>query len=232
LYTLSKQNICGLNVTIPYKEKVLDFVKLDKESFFLREIGAVNTIVIRDDELWGFNTDIVGFSRHLKDNINPAGKRIALLGAGGAARAVAYALAKSQVESITIYDIDKVKCTNVVTLIKKFLPKIEAVEKIEELNIKEKDLLINATPIGMKENDPCLVSEEMLHKRLFVYDLIYNPAQTKLLALAKKIGAPNCNGLGMLLFQGIYSFKHFTGQDAPLEVMRQALTKELEKCQK
>jgi len=93
------------------------------------------------------------------------------------------------------------------------------------LVIEHKDLLVNATPIGLKGTDPSLVKEEWLHKNLFVYDLVYNPAQTKLLALAKKSGAKTKNGLGMLLYQGALSFEYFTGKKAPLEVMRGALAK-------
>lgn len=234
LNSLARQNICGLNVTIPYKERVLDFVELDKESFYLREIRAVNTIVVEGGILKGFNTDIPGFSKHLKEQIDPLNKKTAILGAGGAGRAVAYVLASSKAKEIAIYDIDRKKSQGVVDLIKKvFLNfNIEAVGRIEDLNIKEKDLLVNATPIGMEKTDPYLVTEEMLYKDLFVYDLIYNPPQTKLLALAKKVGAKTSNGLGMLLYQGVLSFGHFTGVDAPVEIMRQALTKELEKCRK
>jgi shikimate dehydrogenase len=234
LESLTGQNICGLNVTIPYKEEVLSFVKLDKESFCAQALKAVNTIVLKDGVLKGFNTDKPGFSKHLKENFNPRDKNTAILGAGGAARAVAYALAESKAEKINIYDVDTDKSKSVVSLIKENFPDfdIRAVKKIEDLNIKEKDLLVNATPIGMKETDPCLMKEEMLHRGLFVYDLIYNPPETKLLALAKKIGAKYSNGLGMLLYQGAISFKYFTGKDVPIEVMRQALTEELKKCRK
>jgi shikimate dehydrogenase len=234
LQSLAQQNICGLNVTIPYKEKVLNFVKLDRESFYAQKLQAVNTIVVKDNVLKGFNTDKPGFSRHLKENFDPLNKNTAILGAGGAARAVAYVLAESKAKNIDIYDVDTDKSKSIVSLIKEIFSNfnIQAVKKIEDLKIKEKDLLVNATPIGMKEIDPCLVKEEMLHKELFIYDLIYNPPETKLLALAKKIGAKYSNGLGMLLYQGAISFKHFTEKDAPVEIMRQALIKELEKCRK
>lgn len=234
LETLAKQNICGLNVTIPYKEKVLGFVKLDQESFYAGQLKAINTIVVENGTLKGFNTDKPGFSKHLKEKFDPVNKKTAILGAGGAARAVAYVLAESKSKDITIYDIDENKAYAIVELIKEIFPNfdITAVKNIEDLNIKEKDLLVNATPIGMKKNDPCLIKEEMLHKNLFIYDLIYNPPETKLLTAAKKTGVKYSNGLGMLLYQGALSFTHFTGKDAPLEIMRQALTKELEKCRK
>jgi len=230
--SLEKRGIHGLNVTVPYKEKVLDFVELDSKSFYLRQIKAVNTIVIENGIRKGFNTDMPGFSRDLAEkNGKPENKRIAILGAGGASRAVAYALAEGKAKDIAIYDIDKNKSQNIVDLIKNLFPNltITAVETIEQLKIQEKDLLINATPIGMKSTDGCLVTKEMLHENLFVYDLIYNPPETKLLALAREKHIKNSNGLGMLLYQGALVFVHFTGKQAPIEVMRQALIDEIGK---
>jgi len=224
-----KNNIWGLNVTVPYKERILDSENLDlgKESFYLKQIRAVNTIVKKENTWKGFNTDIPGFSRHLKENFEPSGKRAALLGAGGAARAVAYALAKSGAKEVSIFDIDREKARRVIEMVKAMFPdfKISATDSIEQLNIKNKDLLVNATPIGLKESDPCLLNAEMLHENLFVYDLIYNPKETKLLALAKRVGAKSSNGLGMLLYQGVLSFEHFTGESAPTIIMREALNK-------
>jgi shikimate dehydrogenase len=225
LSNLDKNGICGLNVTVPHKEKALDFVTLDAESFYLRKIRAVNTIVKKKNVWKGFNTDIPGFSKHLKENFNPECKRAAVLGAGGAARAVSYVLADSKAKEIAIFDIDKDKTKAVIEMIENFFPgfNILASENVEDLDIKNKDLLVNATPIGLKESDPCLVKEEMLHKNLFVYDLIYNPAETKLLQIAKQKGAKVSNGLGMLLYQGALSFKYFTGKEPPIEIMRLAL---------
>jgi shikimate dehydrogenase len=228
---LDQQNIYGFNVTIPHKEKVLEFIELDSESFYLREIKAVNTIVKKDNSWKGFNTDIPGFQKHLQGEINPFDKRAAVLGAGGAARAVAYVLSSLKAKEIAIFDVDASKAQGVITMVKNLFPnfKIYATDKIEKLDLKEKDLLVNATPVGMKENDPCLITQEMLHRDLFVYDLIYNPARTKLLALAEKVGARNSNGLGMLLYQGVLSFRHFTGLEAPLGSMRKALMEGVEK---
>jgi len=225
LTNLYNSGISGLNVTVPYKEKVLDLVELDTESLYLRQVKAVNTMVLSEGVWWGFNTDIPGFSRHLKENFKPWKKKIAILGAGGAARAVAYVLAKEKSAQISIFDIDKTKSAGIVEMINSLFPQFEirAVDSVEKLEIKDKDLLVNATPIGLKSADPVLIKEEMLHKDLFVYDLIYNPAETKLLALAKKAGASTSNGLGMLLYQGMLSFEIWTGKKAPEEIMRKAL---------
>jgi shikimate dehydrogenase len=229
LDSLDRNSICGLNVTVPYKEKILDFVNLDFESFYLREIGAVNTIVNKDGVRKGFNTDIPGFSKHLKEQIDPKDKSIAVIGAGGAARAVSYVLAKSDAREIAIFDIDNKKSENVARMIKRLFADfpISPVDNIEKLDIKNKDLLINATPVGLRQDDACLVTEELLHKDLFVYDLIYNPPQTKLLQLAAKVGAKTSNGLGMLLYQGMLSFEKWTGRQAPQEVMQKALEEAL-----
>ena len=229
LESLEKNNIYGLNVTVPYKEKVLDMVKLDSESFYLREIKAVNTIVRDGDSLKGFNTDILGFSKHLKESFAPLGKKAAILGAGGASRAVSYVLAKEGVSEISIYDIDKQKCESIAKMVKTIpsSPSILIAPSIEALDIKNKDLLINATPVGLKKEDPCLVKEDMISKDIFIYDLIYNPPETKLLALAKEKGAKYSNGLGMLIYQAAQSFIHFTGTSASLDsiinIMRKAL---------
>ncbi len=226
-------NIYGLNITVPYKEKILKFVELEAESLFLGKIGAVNTIVVKDKKLIGYNTDIPGFARDVKERFNPSnvegffiGKKAAVLGAGGAARAVVYALVEyCGIKDIAIFDIDEVKKNNVVKMIKELFSdlKIYGVDSIEQLNLKDKDLLINATPIGMKETDPCLVDDKLIHKDLFVYDLVYNPEETKLLKIAKNKGARVSNGLGMLLYQGVLAFEIWTGAKAPVDIMRQAL---------
>lgn len=229
LKDFKKNNIFGLNVTIPYKEKVIPF--LDNLSEEANLIGAVNTIRRIDDKLEGFNTDGEGFLKHLTEDLgfNSQGKIIAVFGAGGAGRAISVYLSQKRPKSITIYDIDKTKVSVLVRHLKENFHNTEfrSANSIAELNIQNSDLLINATPLGLKESDPCLIDEKFLHKNLLVYDLIYNPEETKLLKLAKTKGAKTSNGLGMLLCQGMLSFKIWTNQDAPLEIMRQALQKEL-----
>ena len=223
---LRKNGVAGFNVTFPYKEKVLPY--LSSRSFGVREIGAANTVVVaRDGKLKGFNTDFAGFSRHLKElKVKP--RKAALIGAGGAARAVCFALAgKNKVEEICIYDIDAFKSLGLVSQFKDVFSQVKfsAVARIEELGLRDKDLLVNASPVGMHADDPCLIDKGLLHKGLFVYDLIYNPGQTKLLAAAKEAGIRFSNGLGMLLYQGVLAFEHFTGKKAPIETMRVALEK-------
>jgi len=232
ILSLKENNIRGFNVTIPYKEKILDYVN-GYRSLGVRVIGAVNTIrVEKDGKLSGFNTDFLGFSRHLIElKWNP--KKIALIGAGGAAKAVCFALAKKGAREIAIYDIDKFKTIALTERFKNNFPATNFVTagSIAELDLATKDLLVNASPVGMKTDDPCLVSAKQLHPGLFVYDLIYNPARTTLLGLAASRDLGNANGLGMLLYQAIVPFEKWTGRRAPLAVMRQALERELRKCQ-
>ncbi|MCM8797309.1 MAG: shikimate dehydrogenase [Candidatus Omnitrophica bacterium] len=224
--TLAEENIFGFNVTIPYKERIMDFVKPDRVSSYLRQIKAVNTVVFQDGVWKGFNTDISGFKRDLDERgVSVLGKSAALLGAGGAGRAVAYVLANNGAKDITVYDVDAVRAKSLIELINGlfFGFKINYVTEPGQLDIPDKDILVNATPVGMKESDPIPVEPEVLHPGLFVYDLIYNPAQTKLIRIAKDKGAKTANGLGMLLYQGALSFEYFTGMEAPVELMRQAL---------
>jgi shikimate dehydrogenase len=229
LKDLGKNDIFGLNVTIPYKERMMDFATIDFELFHLKRIGAINTIVDKNGVWKGFNTDIAGFDNHLKERFSPQNKKAAIVGAGGAARAVAYVLASSGAKEIAIFDIERAKSENVVKMIRSlFDVYMFSVDKVEGLNIQDKDLLVNATPLGLKETDLLPVKEELLHRGLFVYDLIYNPCETKLLSAAKKIGASCVNGLGMLLYQGMLSFEIWTGKKAPRDVMQNALTQAIE----
>ena len=238
LRRMDEENIWGLNVTVPYKEKVLDcgFIELDNSSPYAKEIRAVNTIVKKGKSLKGFNTDVAGFLRHLnKINFDPVDKRVAILGAGGAGKAVAYAVAKKGVSQIAIFDIDKDKAEGVSLILGELFPElnISIAERIEQLDMIDKDLLINATPIGLTKDDPCLIEDSMLHEDLFVYDLIYNPSPTKLLSLAKGKGLRCSDGLGMLVYQGAFSFIYFTETLIPyakiVEVMWEAIDKGLGK---
>jgi len=225
---LTQKNIFGLNVTVPYKEKVVPFINSLSDD--ARLIAAVNTIKVQDGKLEGFNTDGAGFLRHLTGDLgfNPEGKSIAIIGAGGASKAVSISLSKKFPKRISIYDVDGVKLLSLVKHLKANFNNIEfnPVSSIAKLGIDNSDLLINATPIGMKKNDECLVDEKYLRKGLFVYDLVYNVKETKLLELARNAGAMSANGLGMLLYQGMLSFEIWTGSPAPKEVMQKALSED------
>jgi len=229
LSNLKKNNIRGFNVTYPYKEKILGF--LNSRSLGVKEIGAANTVVVDNaGKLKGFNTDFLGFAGHLKElKVKP--RRVAVIGAGGASKAVCFALAKMKINELCIYDIDKFKSLSLFKKLNSAFPetKFNVVRRIEDLEIANKDLLINASPVGMRLTDPCLVDPIDLHKGLFVYDLIYSPFETKLISLAKERSLNFSNGLGMLLYQGVFAFQHFSGKKAPIETMKEALLKGVKK---
>jgi len=227
LNNLKKENIRGLNITIPYKEIILQYAKGLKNSA-VSSIGAANTLVVdKAGRIKFFNTDYLGFLRHIAElKLKP--KKVAVIGAGGAAKAVCFALGKKKVSEVSIYDIDKFRSLSLMKRFNYIFPasKFRAVGTLEELNLKDKDLLVNASPVGMKEEDPLLVKPEILHPGLFVYDLIYNPKETKLLKLARENGLKFSNGLGMLLYQGVESLNLWISpKKAPVEIMRSALEK-------
>lgn len=222
--------IFGLNVTVPYKEAVLEY--LDNLTLFAQKVGAVNTIVITPERrLIGYNTDAPGFMAHLLElGFSTAGKRLAILGSGGACRAILATLCMipERPQSIRIYNRTWERAA---VLLKDLgeridLSIVDQVTSIDDVNIELADLLINTTSAGLHKDDPCLVSKELLHGSMLVYDLIYNPPETKLLKIAKAKGAQAVNGLGMLFYQGVLAFQHWANvqlDDDTKLIMRQAL---------
>jgi shikimate dehydrogenase len=227
LVDLAKKNICGLNVTIPYKEKILQCLNGYKTEA-VKAIGAANTIVIdKKGRVKFYNTDYLGFTRHLKAlKVNP--KKVALIGAGGAAKAVCFALAKMKVKEVVIYDVDKFRSLSLVRKFNKLFSGVHflAVSTVAEFNLGDKDFLVNASPVGMNNDDPLLIDPQKLKPGLFVYDLIYNPAKTKLLKSAEENGLAFSNGLGMLLYQGVEALNLWISpKKAPEKIMAEALKK-------
>lgn len=227
--------IFGLNVTIPFKEEVLQY--LDGINAFAEKVGAVNTIVInRQRKLFGYNTDGSGFLAHMTESgFSPDGKRIAILGAGGTTRAILSSLTlyNERPESIRLYNRTFSSAKDLVEDLSQRLDMslVEIVDSIDDLNIELADCLINTTSVGLKPTDESLVDPDLLHKGLFVYDVIYNPKQTKLLKLAKEKGAKTANGLGMLYYQGVLSLQHWANMELD-EKVKTAMRKALEKGEK
>ena len=228
--TIQEKRLKGFNVTVPHKEQAIAYLNASISPSVTMN-HAVNTVRVEPDgSLSGFNTDGVGFSFDLKERGFDFGdKKIALLGAGGGAKAVATSIAVNHPQSLKVFDIDKEKARALCVIVNKFFPRVsvEAVDSAEALGIAGSDLLINATPVGMKLSDPLLVDKKWLHRGLFVYDIIYNPVETKLLKAAKEANCRTLNGLGMLLYQGALAFEYWTGKQAPVDVMRQALLEKL-----
>jgi shikimate dehydrogenase len=207
--------IFGLNVTVPYKEDVLSY--LDSIDPLAEKIGAVNTLVIgHDRKIHGFNTDGPGFLSHLAElQFDVRGKRIAILGAGGTARAIVSVLCllPKGPERITLYNRTRANAEKLLGDISQKVPTacVSLADDPEDLNLELADLLINTTNMGMNETDPLLIDTDRMHKGLLVYDVIYRPSETKLLAQARLRGARTANGLGMLFFQGVLAFWHWSG---------------------
>jgi shikimate dehydrogenase len=222
-------NVAGVNVTIPHKENVIPLLdEVDKDA---QIIGAVNTIQNREGRLIGYNTDGQGFLDALRitGKFDPTGKKVVLLGAGGAARAVSVMLCKEGISALSICDMVEEKAKKLTKDLKEhFELEIEVCppkEKEMAVAIKEADLVINATPVGMhpSDNESPLPEGIRFHEKEHVFDLVYNPSETLFIKAAKAAGAKHQNGLGMLLRQGAVAFQIFTGQEAPVEVMRAAL---------
>lgn len=222
--------IFGLNVTVPYKEKVIPY--LDTLSPLVQKAMAVNTIVInKERKLIGYNTDAPGFLAHLAElKFNTKNKKIALLGAGGSARAIltALCLIPERPASIKIYNRTFEKARALAEELKSRMDAgiVEVVMSIDDLQIQEADLLINTTSVGLNPADPSLIEEDLLHADLLVYDLIYNPKETELLRMARERSAQTANGLGMLYYQGVLSLQHWAEKEIEEPIkrkMREAL---------
>jgi shikimate dehydrogenase len=232
---LKSLNMVGCNVTIPYKEHIIPFLdQLDVEA---KMLGAVNTIVNRDGMLWGYNTDSSGFLRSLVEDLgfNIAGKKALILGAGGAARAVAFALAKAGIEGMVITNRSFGKGQKLAEDVQGYYPCRVQACLLEPQTLKERlssaQLLVNTLPLGMYPHVEGMppIQPEWLEPSLTVCDLIYNPPKTRLLEMAEKQGCTILNGEGMLVYQGAEAFKLWTGQEAPVSIMRNILKQELER---
>jgi|WetSurMetagenome_2_1015567.scaffolds.fasta_scaffold49694_4 shikimate dehydrogenase len=222
--------IGGLNVTMPHKNAVIPYLdEVDEAAKFL---GSVNTIVNRDGRLRGFSTDGAGALNALKANgADPHGKKVVVLGAGGAAKAIAYALAP-EAEELTLLNRTPQKTHELTkALYMKFIGKINSGSlSTSDLwkNLQDADILINATSVGMHPNaDESIVQAKWLKLGLTVMDIVYNPVETKLAANAKAAGAKVVSGVEMLVYQGAASFEIWIGKKAPVEVMRQAALNQL-----
>lgn len=221
-------NIQGVNITIPHKRNVVPF--LDKLSDEAEFIGAVNTIVKKGNKLIGYNTDGEGFIKALEEeNISCVGKNVLVLGAGGASYGISRELLSKGVNKLTITNRTFEKAEDLKRRLsgKQFSGKVDTLP-LEfsrfKSAIKDVHILINATSMGMKEDEPLLINEDCLNAPLeTVVDLIYSPSETQLLKMAKERGIKTMNGLNMLLHQGALSFQLWTGKEAPLEVMRKAV---------
>ena len=236
----------GLNLTVPHKILALDMVDILDDS--AKKWGAVNTICFEtkdENNVWtplgqitdltqgelrakGYNTDADGITLALQKDLGLKLKelKVLLLGAGGAGRVAALKLAEEKVSELYLANRTTSKAEEVANEINNRYPGTSVSVGYPENIPSKMDLVINATSLGLEENDPLPIDETKfkLANAKAVFDMVYNPAETKLLAKAKAAGCNSSNGLGMLLWQGVKALEIWSGQTAPVEVMRKALT--------
>ena len=233
---IRRLNFVGINLTLPHKTAALSL--MDEIDEAARKSGAINTVLVEGEKLVGFNTDGAGFLHAIRSefSVDLRDLRVLLLGAGGGAgRAIALQCAEENCERLVLVSRTLEKAQD---LAKELAPyfaesrvlgpvaRLQAVpwdEAALRFQLANADLVVNATSVGMKRSDPPLLPASLLAPHLMVYDTIYAPARTALLAAAADAGALAANGLSMLLHQGALSFEIWFGRKAPLDVMRAAL---------
>lgn len=224
-------NIAGLNVTIPHKVSVMQY--LDKLDPLAEKIGAVNTIVNQDGVLTGHNTDAGGFMQALLETgFKPKGKNVVILGAGGAARGISFILAEHNAH-LVIFNRTRDKALELQANVKRHFKTNVEIPPFDQENLRKlldaADLLVNTTSVGMHPNTADTpLDVRLLRPDLPVYDIVYNPVETALIKAARAIGAQTISGVDMLVWQGALAFEKWTGHKAPVETMRNELVKALQ----
>ena len=220
----------GINVTIPHKTNIIKY--LDSLDTDARIIGAVNTVVNDGGMLTGYNTDVTGFLAALAEaNFMPEDSHAVILGSGGAARAVLWGLCKRKAGYVTIGARNVEKAKKLAEDFQNY-GVIDGYDWLsEEFHeiLQTADILINTTPLGMYPNVDEMppVDLKLLPEGALIYDIVYNPAKTKLLATAEELGFPTLSGLTMLLLQGKESYRLFTGETPDTDIMLRILKQEL-----
>ncbi len=236
LRALPEKNFFGTNITIPHKTGAL--AVMDEVDDLARKIGAVNTVLVEDGKLIGYNSDGPGFLRAIRHefSVDLRDLRILILGAGGGAgRAVAVQCAVENCERLVLVNRTADKAESLARELRPYFEKEKLEGPSERLQtvpwtdealraaLDEIDLIVNATSLGMKRTDPELLHDSLFQPHHLVYDMVYSPPRTKLIASARNMGARAANGLSMLLYQGAISFEYWFNRDAPVDEMRQGL---------
>lgn len=212
------QGISGVSVTMPHKQEVMKYLdKIDDDAL---KIGAVNTVVNKDGKLIGFNTDWIGAIVALEKRTNLEDKKVAIIGAGGAARAIVYGLIKKGAK-VKIFNRSKDSAQQIA---EEFGCEYGSLDSLEE--ISNMDIIINATSVGMNE-DKSPIDKRFLNNKQIVFDIVYSPKETRFIKDAIEKGATIISGYEMLLYQGVEQFKLYTGLQAPVEAMREELLRSL-----
>ena len=200
---VKKKNIRGINVTVPFKKAVIPY--LDKLTFESENTQSVNTIHLEDNKLIGHNTDIEGFERSIKDlKLDLMNKKALILGAGGVVPSIIFALNKMKVSEVIISNRTKSKAESLKDLFKN-------IKIVEWGEIPEFDIIINATSVGLKNEDKMNLDISNVGKNKFFYDVIYKPSETNFLKTGKKLGNRTENGKMMFIYQALGAFKMWHG---------------------
>jgi shikimate dehydrogenase len=225
-------NFRGMSVTIPHKIEAMKYV--DEIAEVDRSIGSINTVINEQGKLLGFGTDGPGALKAIVDaGVEIDGKTILMLGSGGAARAISFTLARdAKLEGLSILDIDENMLQQLTTDLR---AGTDAFIKSELLSrnslaaaMENADLVIHCTPIGMHPNeDASLIPAELFQPEQVVFDIVYTPLETKLLAEARSRGLKTISGVDMFINQAVLQFERFTGVDAPVKVMRRVVMEHL-----
>jgi shikimate dehydrogenase len=226
LHGARDMGIVGINLTVPHKILALDCLdEIDAEA---HKLGAVNTVAIEKGKLRGLNTDGYGFLKAIKEefNLSVKGKRVLVLGAGGAGRGIAVKCAMEGAAHIRVANRTLAKIEPIAREIgntKSVFSSLGMSGNEIRRVIHDVDLVVNATSVGLNDGDSLGLDANVFSPRLHVYDTIYRPAETELLRVAESAGAKVANGSSMLLHQGAKAFEIWTKRKAPLAVMRRAL---------
>lgn len=223
---LKALNFIGFNVTVPYKETILPY--LDFQDELSKSIGAVNTVVISEGKLKGYNTDGLGFKFALEKqaSFSLANKKVVIIGAGGTAKAIAFISLHSGASSVHIVNRSADRVEELCELLSKFAKEgqlhYSLSKDVSSLNgLNEADIVVNTTPMGMAPYEQCFPIDNLtwIHDQHLIYDVVYSPKQTLFLQEAKKKNAKILNGAGMLAAQATVAFKLFTGKEASFDLM-------------
>ncbi|HWY50253.1 MAG TPA: shikimate dehydrogenase [Chthoniobacterales bacterium] len=232
---IRKLEFIGVNLTIPHKIAALGMVDIADEN--AKRIGAINVVKVEGGKLHGFNTDGRGFARAIREefSVDLRDLRVMILGAGGAARAIALQCAKENPERLVIANRSFEKAQKLADELRDFFagPKVLGpVARLQAVSLEETairfqignvDLVVNATPVGLNRGDPSPIPARLLAPHLMIYDTIYSAGRTPLVSAAIEAGARATNGLSMLLHQGALAFEIWFQREAPIEVMRKAI---------
>ena len=227
LPSMARMGFAGVNLTVPHKE--VAFHGLDTLDESARLLGAANTVQFTEDGMVGHNTDGYGFLKALDEAFGKTviGDAVFVLGCGGAGRAVALMAAKEGATSLVLADIDAKRVQRLGNEIKSLAPSVEISQALDDATqielCRECDLVVQASPVGMKKKDHSLLPPEAFHAGQRAFDLIYMYPETAILTAAREAGAQIANGLGMLLHQGARAFEIWTGVEPSIPAMRKAL---------